>query len=328
MLGSREHRPLISVVVPAFNEAECLRDLCQAVTEVCRQRGWPFEIVLVDDGSTDETWAVIGDVSRDHAEVCGIRLSRNFGHQQALLAGLVHATGEAVITMDADLQHPPALIPEMVQRWRDGARIVSTRRSDPTVRTPFKRLTARAFYRLFSTLSGVELDYGKADYRLLDRQTVDLIVSLPESSLFLRGIVEWIGFSQEVIEYVPDERSAGRTKYSLRKMAGLALSGITSFSVVPLRLSLVVGLVTTILSLGYGVYAVGALISGAVVRGWTSIICLFTFLFGVQFIVIGVMSEYLAQAFLEIKRRPRFVVADTVRTADKERGARSDDEND
>lgn len=318
MSSTTTSRPRLSIVVPAFNEAECLPTLFNEINRVCAGLNLRFEVVVVDDGSTDGTWGVISSIADEHKHVSGVRLARNFGHQQALLAGLQMARGDAVITMDADLQHPPHLIPELVEHWKGGAQIVSTKRHDQASPGVLKKSTARAFYRLFSALSGVHIDHGKADYRLLDREVVDIIVSLPETNLFLRGIVEWTGIPQRVVVYTPSERLAGRSKYSLRKMLGLALTGITSFSVVPLRLSLIIGMVTTVLSLGYGVFAVIAALSGLVVKGWTSLVCLFSFLFGIQFLITGVLSEYLAQTFLEVKRRPRFIVDASVR-ADRER---------
>ncbi len=306
--------PEVSIVVPALNEEACLHQMWQEVSRVCREVGSSFEVIFVDDGSTDSTWSIITELAEENPEVRGVRFSRNFGHQPALLAGLEHAEGGAVITMDADLQHPPDLIPEMVRRWRDGVDIVSTRRADTENGGIFKRLTARVFYSVFSSLSDMPIDRGKADFRLLDRRIVDLLLSMSEATLFLRGMVEWVGFSQEVIDYVPNERAGGgKSRYTLRKMVILALSGITSFSVAPLRLSLVVGVVTTMLSVAYALFAVYSALRGDVVRGWTSVVCFFSFLFGVQFIITGVLSEYLAQSIVELKRRPRYIVADSVK---------------
>ena len=316
-------RPRLSIVVPAFNEADCLPTLIDEVRRVCTGLGTDFEMIVVDDGSTDGTWNVITHLADKHGNLRGVRLARNFGHQQALLAGLQMARGDAVITMDADLQHPPDLIADMVGLWTDGAQIVSTKRSDSRRPGIFKKVTAHTFYRLFSALSGVHMDHGKADYRLLAREVVDIIVSLPETNLFLRGIVEWTGIPQKVVVYTPGERHAGRSKYSLRKMLGLALTGITSFSVVPLRLGLVIGMITTVLSLGYGIFAVVAALSGHVVKGWTSLVCLFSFLFGIQFLITGVLSEYLAQTFLEVKRRPRFIVDSSVQDVQRRSDTRS-----
>ncbi len=200
-----------------------------------------------------------------------------------------------------------------------GSKSISTRRVDIEEIGLFKRLTARAFYAFFSALSETRIDRGKADFRLLDRRIVDLLLSMSEATLFLRGMVEWVGFSQEVIDYVPNERAGGgKSRYTLRKMVILALSGITSFSVAPLRLSLAVGVVTTMLSVAYALFAVYSALRGDVVRGWTSVVCFFSFLFGVQFIITGVLSEYLAQSIVELKRRPRYIVADSVKNLSTE----------
>jgi len=232
---------------------------------------------------------------------------------EALLAGMAHAKGDAVLSMDADLQHPPALIPDMVRRLRNGAKIVTTRRIDSKENGFLKRWTAQIFYSVFSSLSSVRIEYGKADFRLLDREIVDLLLSLPEMTLFLRGMIEWIGFSQEVIDYVPNERiGGGDSRYTFRKMFGLALSGITSFSVVPLRLSFAIGILTMVLSVGCGLFVLYASLMGGTVMGWPSFVCFFSFLFGVQFVITGVLGEYLARAMAELKHRPRYIVAESV----------------
>jgi glycosyltransferase involved in cell wall biosynthesis len=311
--GQLSDDPELSVVVPAFEEAGNVFELYRQLKSVLGNLGLRWELVFADDGSRDRTWQEICLLHAGDPEVRGIRLVRNFGHQFALLAGIAHARGRAVVTMDADLQHPPAAIEAMIRLWRDGHKVVQTIRQDDR-RTPWgKRWMSRLFYRLYGFLSGVEMREGMADFRLLDRQVVDVLLKLPEAGLFLRGLVQWLGFPTTFVTYRVQPRFAGRSKYSVAKMLGLAWDGISSFSIVPLRLGIVLGLVTgglAIVELGY-VVAVRVL-SDTVVSGWASAIGVTSLLFAMLFFMLGVIGEYIGRILIEVRGRPRFVVAEGV----------------
>lgn len=301
---------LVSIVVPARNEEGCLEPLYQEVSRVLDGAGVSFELVVVNDGSTDGTADVLDRLAARESRVTGIHLARGFGHQPALLAGVREARGDVVVTMDADLEQPPSAILEMLAMWRDGYQVVHGVRRDHPDTPAFKRVTSRWFYRLFTFLSRVPMEPGMLDFRLMDRQVVDAIAELTERDFFFRGIATWIGFRQARLPYDAGKRVAGDTKYGLRKMVAFALRGITSFSTFPLRLASYLGVLMTVLSLAYGTY-VGVMhfLWAHPQPGYASIIVLVSFLMGVQFLLIGLLGEYVARIHVEVKRRPRFVVA-------------------
>jgi len=301
--------PRISIVVPAYNEEGNLRTLYAELADVLHALKMPWEIVLVDDGSTDKTWEEILALHQRDGRVKGLRLSRNFGHQYALFAGLTHATGDAVVSMDADLQHPPHVIPELVDEWHKGSKIVHTVRMDRESTSWFKRVASRLFYRVYSFASGVELENGMADFRLLDRQVIAGLSQLREEELFLRGLVQWIGFPSSKVAFLCQDRLSGRSKYTLGKMVKLAWSSITSFSIIPLRVGLLIGILTSLISFGGILYALGSDLIGFVVPGWTSIVSIISFLFGILFIMLGIIGEYIGRILMEVKGRPRFLVS-------------------
>jgi len=270
-----------------------------------------WELIFSDDGSSDATWLEIGRLHSRDPRVRGVRLSRNFGHQYALMAGMQAARGDAVISMDGDLQHPPSLVPAMIDAWQAGHLIVKTARIDSEDVGIFKRVTSRNFYRLFSYLSGVTLDPGMADFRLLDRRVVDEITKFREDGLFLRGIVEWVGYPSTVLPYQSAKRFSGATKYTFRKMLGFAWSGISSFSVVPLRLASMVGFAASGLSfLGIAYAIISKLFYGHAVPGWASTVAIMSFLFGILFALLGLLGEYLGRVLIEVRQRPRFLVSE------------------
>jgi polyisoprenyl-phosphate glycosyltransferase len=303
-------RKLISIVVPARNEEGCLADLHAAVKTAIEAEPYDFELIIVDDGSTDGTSRVVADLAAADARVRGLHLARGFGHQAALLAGIEDSRGAAIVTIDADLEQPPSSIVPMLREWERGADIVHGVRVDHPDASWWKRTTSRSFYRVFSFLSRVPMEPGMLDFRLLDRHVADALVSMPETDFFLRGLAAWIGFRQARVRYQAGRRRAGSTKYGTRAMLGFALRGITSFSTFPLRLATYFGVAMTCLSVAFGAY-VGVMhfVRHSPHTGYASTILLVSFLMGVQFMLIGVLGEYVARIHVEVKRRPRYLVA-------------------
>ena len=319
MPNSKEEQPqtpsssfhILSIVIPVYNEEGNLRQLLRELDEVLESLELECEIVFVDDGSSDQTWETIESLHKKNNLVKGLRLSRNFGHQYALLAGLANAKGDAVISMDGDLQHPVAVIPELVNEWRRGNMIVHTRRLDPPSLSIFKKITSKLYYKIFSYLSGVEIEGGMADFRLLDRQVVREILELSEEGLFFRGIVRWVGYGSTTVPYTSNERFSGTSKYSLKKMMRLAWNGITSFSIVPLRLGIFLGFVTSLIAFAEIIYAIGVKIfTNSAVPGWASAVSVISFLFGVLFILLGIVGEYIGRILVEVRQRPRYLIAE------------------
>jgi dolichol-phosphate mannosyltransferase len=303
--------PLVSVVAPCHNEEPNLEALYQAVRFHLHSETWHYQLVLVDDGSTDGTWPAICRLAQRDPRVRGVRLARSFGQQAAILAGLKHAGGEAVVTMDADLQHPPALIPVMVRHWLAGTPLVLTRRSDSADIGRFKRITSALFYRMFSTLTGVPMAAGTGEFRLMGRQVVDYLLALQEGEYFLRGLIGWTGLPSVTLPFDAAPRHAGETKYSLRKMLRLAVSGVTAFSLTPLRIGTGLGLVTACLAFLELGYVLIQAARGRTVPGWASAVGVTTLLFGVQFILLGLIGEYLGRVYLASKGRPPFLIEAT-----------------
>jgi dolichol-phosphate mannosyltransferase len=303
---------LLSVVVPAFNEAQNVPLLFQRVSDVLQNvhpHGW--ELVFVDDGSRDSTWAAICRVAEENSHVKGVRLSRNFGHQYAIWAGLEMAEGQAVVMMDCDLQHPVELIPRLIEKWREGFLVVKTMREEDKELGWFKLWSSRTFYRVFSFLSGVDLKPGLADFRLLDRRAVKELLRFNEEGLFLRGLTEWIGFSSCAIPYQPGKRVHGHSQYSLKRMLRLGWGGVSSFSIMPLRIGILIGLIGSLFSaLGILYSFFGRFIGKGVVPGWASTLMVISLLFFLLFIYLGVLGEYIGRMVVEVRRRPRFIVSE------------------
>lgn len=298
----------LSVVVTCYNEEGNLRELYAALTRVLA--AYPdYEIVVVDDGSRDTSLAILRELHAQDPRVKYVSLSRNFGHQPALKAGLDHASGEVVISMDGDLQHPPELIPQLVAQWQAGYDVVATRRADDPRLSWLKRSTSRAFYRLINAVSDIRLEEGMADYRLLDRKVVDVLKhDIVESYLFIRGLVSWVGFRQTTVAYQPAPRFAGQTKYSYRRMLSFALNGITAFSVKPLRIATVLGLLFVLFAIIYGAFALYQYFEHQTVQGWTSVVIIVLLVGGVQILLIGIIGEYLGKLFMQAKGRPHYLV--------------------
>ena len=308
---TRRSDPFISVIVPAFNEEQNLPILADRLKSALSS--YPaFELIFVDDGSTDGTLNIIRQLHSQDEKINYISLSRNFGHQAALKSGLDSSNGDCAIMMDADLQHPPELIPELIAKWQEGSDIVLTVRKPDKQASFFYRWASSIFYKLMNTISDVEISQGSADFRLLDRSAVNVIKAIKEPSPFLRGIIPWIGFKVQSIPYEPAKRHAGKSKYSTRQMMTLAISGITSFSIKPLQISTYLGLITSVFSFFYALYAIGTkLFTDRVIPGWTSVLVSILFIGGAQLIILGIIGQYLGMLFQESKKRPGYIVAET-----------------
>jgi polyisoprenyl-phosphate glycosyltransferase len=306
----------ISVVIPCFNEESTLRETHRRVGRTLAQASTGYEIVYVDDGSSDGTPELLRALHAEDPHVRVVYLSRNFGHQFAVTAGLAHARGDAVVIMDADLQDPPEVVLDMVACWLDGYEVVYGVRTDREGETRFKLLTARLFYRLINWLSDTEMPLDTGDFRLLDRRVVDAIVSMPERDRFVRGMVSWVGYRQIGVPYRRAARFAGETKYPVSKMLRFAVDGILSFSIKPLRLSTLMGFASAGLSLLAIAYAfVMRVFTQRWVAGWTALIIAILFLGGAQLISLGVVGEYVGRLYGEAKRRPLYLVRETLPAA-------------
>jgi dolichol-phosphate mannosyltransferase len=299
---------LISIIIPAFNESENIEIIANRVSHELKAYE-PFEIIFIDDGSTDATLEKIKALSALNNNIKYISFSRNFGHQKALMAGIEHASGDCVISMDADMQHPPEIIKNMLDKWKEGYDIVYSVRRDTTETGLLKKITSGCFYKLVNKICEIDIPLGSADFRLLDRKVVLELRKFKENWLFLRGIIAWLGFKQIGIEYVVQKRHAGKSKYSFRKMLSLSIQGITSFSIMPLRIAAFLGILFSIGSFIYIMYALYAkLILGIAIVGWTSVLISVLFLGGIQLIFLGILGEYLGKMFIETKNRPNYII--------------------
>lgn len=306
----KESDAMISIIVPCYNEAGNIRILCQKISEQMEKLDVDYELFFVDDGSIDGTFEIIESMHKNNPKLKSIGFSRNFGHQAAIIAGLNYCKGDCVIMMDADLQHPPELIPEMVSKWENGYEIVNTIREDTNDESLFKRLTSKGFYKLINIISKTKIEAGSADFRLLDRKVIDSFKEIGEYSIFIRGMINWIGFNSIQIKYKPNERFSGTSKYSLRKMVSFALDGVTSFSSAPLQISMLFGLFISLLSFIYMTYALYInFFTDRALEGWTSTIISILFIGGIQLISIGILGEYISKIFYEVKRRPRYLIS-------------------
>jgi len=300
--------PRVSCVVPCWNEAENLAQLVPLLRDTLNRLGTDWEIVLVDDGSTDDTAAHLADWTAAGG-VRVLQLSRNFGKEAALSAGLQAAAGDVVVLLDADLQHPPALIPTLLSHWQRGADVVYAVRAHRHDESALKRWGSRWFYRLVNAADRFELPPDAGDFRLMDRAAVDALLSLPERNRFMKGLYAWVGFDAVAVPYEPPERTRGRSSFTLRRLAGLALDGLTSFTTWPLRAVSIGGFVLAACGMLYGAYeAANFLLFGNAVPGWTTIVVGMLLFLGVQMISLGIIGEYVGRIFEEVKGRPLFIV--------------------
>lgn len=303
----------ISFVVPVFNEEENIHEFYRRLTQVMAPLPYDYEILFIDDGSKDRTSQLIRELAEKDPHVQGYVFARNFGHQLALTCGLDQSTGDAVISMDGDLQHPPEMVPELLKKWEEGFEIVQTVRKATEDATWFKNITSRLYYKLINSMSEVRITPGGSDFRLMDRKAVDALNRFRERARFIRGMVNNLGFRYTTLEFVAPPRFAGHSKFNLRKMLRFALDGITAFSRVPLRLALYVGCIAglgSILLIGHVIY-VKYIIQDAV-PGWTTLAAAEFFLGGVELIGIGIVGEYVGRIFDEVKQRPLYIIREHI----------------
>ncbi|MDM1555553.1 glycosyltransferase family 2 protein [Chryseobacterium indologenes] len=301
----------ISIVIPAHNEEGNVALVHEKIKEVFSElKNYTFEIIFVNDGSRDNTQQKLEELSQKYEEVKFIEFSRNFGHQPAVKAGMDFADGNAVISMDGDLQHPPELIPEMIKKWEEGYDIVFTVRTYPKQISYFKRKTSDVFYKLLSSLSDVNLTKGGgSDFRLMDANAVEAMRSFKEDDLFLRGLTSWMGYKQIGIDFTAGERMTGESSYNLKKMLKFAFTGITAFSVKPLYLAAYLGFLFSFFSvIGYAGYVIYAFVARTEISGWASLIMTIVFFGGLQLIILGIIGIYLGKIFKQVKERPNYII--------------------
>ena len=302
----------VSVVIPMYYEEEVAKECYEKVSNVLKnlEEKYDYEIIFVNDGSKDKTLEILENIAKDDKKAKIISFSRNFGHQAAVTAGLKEVSGDAIVIIDADLQDPPELIPQMLELWEQGNEVIYGKRKTRKGESAFKLLTAKMFYKTLNALSDVEIPKDTGDFRLVDRKVVDVINSLPEHNKFLRGLFSWVGFKQEAYEYERQERYAGKTKYPLKKMLKLASDGIISFSTKPLKLVGALGIVSIVISIVLLIYALISYIFklNQLSAGWTSIIVAVTFFAGVQLLSLWIISEYIGRIYDESKGRPQYIV--------------------
>jgi len=301
----------ISIIVPCFNEEESLKTFNLTLIKALPEN-YLYEIIYVNDGSKDNTLTIILDLAKENLNIKYISFSRNFGHQNALKAGYDFASGDCAISLDADLQHPPEVIPELINKWEEGFEIVNTIRNDHDSISFTKKISSGIFYKIMRKLSDVNIENGMADFRLIDKKVLKQLKLFPENFLFFRGIIPWMGFKQTIVQFKANERFAGTTKYTFKKMLKFATTGVTSFSVKPLRLSIYLGATFAFLAFLYGIYITYIYIfTNKAVTGWTSVILSILFVGGINLLMLGIIGEYLGKLFIENKRRPNYLISDT-----------------
>ena len=302
----------ISIVIPSFNEEGNIKIIINALNEVLQKLNYRYELIFVDDGSSDKTLSILQAISATDSNVFYIELSRNFGHQNALKAGLDLASGDCIITMDGDMQHPPEMIPQLIEKWEEGYDIIYTRRLEDKNLPAFKKITSKYFYKFINYISEIKIEEGTADFRLMDKKVSTVFFAFSENELFIRGLVNWVGFKQFAIDYKPAERFSGNSKYTVKKMMQFALKGITSFSIRPLYISIFLGISLFFLSLlFYILYVFYSIYYGHVISGWASVIFTIVIFGGLNLIVLGIIGVYVGKLFMHSKQRPNYLIRDT-----------------
>lgn len=310
--------PILSVVAPAYNESAIISNFIWKVNTVCcallnEFRISDYEIIIVDDGSSDQTWQILNSESQKLEKLRCLRLSRNFGHQYALKAGLDHSKGDLVVTLDSDLQHPPEMIAELINKWKEGFHIVNTLRKSTEGIGLFKKISSGMFYFILNLISTTKVLPGSSDFRLLNRQVVDQIVAFDETQLFLKGIVSWVGFSSTTVSFTAAERTKGETHYTLKKMLRFALDGIMSFSIKPLRFITYMGFIIFLVSIGLiGYVLIDKYILQNTVAGYPTIVISILLIGGLQIFSIGIIGEYLGKVFNQVKGRKTYIIMEKI----------------
>lgn len=304
---------MVSIIIPVFNEEEVLNELYKRLTTVMESTGEEYELVFIDDGSSDNTYPMLKELNKKDPRCKVLHFSRNFGHQIAITAGMDYCKGDAVVIIDADLQDPPELIPEMLQKWKEGAQIVHARRKKRKGESIFKKATAAIFYRTLKALTNVEIPVDVGDFRLMDKKVVQSLRSMRERNRFVRGLVSWTGYKQAEVSYVRDPRFAGTTKYPLKKMIRFALNGITSFSDKPLKIASLLGFLLSSAGFLYMLYVLyQKFFTTQVVQGWTTIVVLILVFNGFTLLSLGILGEYVGRIYEEIKQRPLYIIEESL----------------
>ncbi len=310
---------MISIVIPVFNETEVIDTTYQRLKQVMDSLSSKYELIFVNDGSQDDTAQKIKGFAEKDKSVKLLSFSRNFGHQSAISAGMDYASGDAVVVIDADLQDPPEVIPQMIEKWQEGYEVVYGKRLKRKGETLFKKVTAKLFYRLLKHLTNVEIPVDTGDFRLIDRKVCDIFCRLQEKNRFIRGLVSWIGFRQTYVEYIREERFAGETKYPLKKMLRFAMDGILSFSYVPLKIASLLGFLVSGASFLYLIFVLMQKLFYPVnlVPGWTSIVAVLLIFNGLVLILLGVIGEYIGRIYDEVRNRPLYIINQKVNFEDE-----------
>ena len=303
---------LLSVIVPVYNEEALILESIKRLNAVMTQLGCRYELLFINDGSHDRTLELLKQEQLKNSRIRIINFSRNFGHQMAITAGADHAKGDVIVIIDADLQDPPELIKDMLEKWQQGYDVVYARRKSRLGESAFKKLTALYFYRLVRKVSNVDIPVDVGDYRLMSRRALNDLNQLRERHRYVRGLVAWLGYKQTFVEYDRDKRFAGETKYSLMKMLRFSIDGLSSFSIAPLRLATLLGFASAALSFLYILYAVAVHFLGHTVTGWTTVVIAVFFLGGIQLICLGILGEYIGMIHDESKKRPLYLVDEVI----------------
>ncbi|AIK40603.1 glycosyltransferase like 2 family protein [Bacillus pseudomycoides] len=310
---------LVSIVVPMYFEEEVAQECYNRLKSVMIQNNINYEFVFVNDGSTDRTMEILKEIAANDYRAKVVNFARNFGHQTAVTAGIDCASGDAIVIIDADLQDPPEVIPELIAKWQEGYEVVYAKRKQRKGETWFKLLTAKYFYRFLNYMSDIDIPKDTGDFRIIDRKVADVFKQMTERNRFIRGMMSWVGFSQTYVEYERDERFAGETKYPLKKMIKFASDGIIAFSTKPLRIVMTLGIMSVFISIAVLLYSVIVKLIGKDIQtGWASIMVAITFFSGIQLLGLGIVGQYIARIYDESKNRPIYIVKETINVDQKD----------
>jgi len=314
-----KNQPVYSVVIPAYNEQEVIKVTYDRLTKVMKEMGESYELIFINDGSKDSTAELIAEFCENDSSVKLINFTRNFGHMPAISAGMEHAKGQAIFVIDADLQDPPEVFPEMAAKWKEGYHVVYGKRTKRKGESAFKKLTAKIFYRFLRRMTSVDLPPDTGEFRLIDRKVCDAVSNLPEKSRYIRGLVSWVGFKQIPVEYVREERFAGVTKYPFRKMLAFAMDAVTSFSHKPLKLATGLGFSISFISFLYILYVIyQRYFTDRTVDGWASTIAAILFTQGIVLMILGLMGEYIGRIYKELQNRPNYIIQEIIEKPDED----------